>query len=399
MNYIFETNFAVFSVFASLLISEVIGSAVLLLFYDAAKDKVLEYAVPIWEVTGTFAAFWVVTGDMAYPALLVPVATIFGSLITIFLITLVCRNATMVFGEFINKRKWLDSKKLYKGYALSTMLLGVTALILLSSLVSGAGVLSNGADALTTPFDFGAWASQAGSWLFLVGTLLIGVGLAPVFFDIRPFAKRFSLLTVLGVVVSTGAYYSYSSSLVTAYAAVPAFITLLANLLYFRKRTAVIVTNKAAFLAVLSIAIFSLQFLVYPRFVGQALSVDTITTSGPMADVFYETTWAGAALLAVMLAVYFAVVSRQKSLPNKGGPTARPSAAGVARPSQAMDEKGGDSAILSTPATAAPGVQGDNVEQDLPEVDCHAPGVEPVIDDYVPKVVLPFLVEVIPLKG
>ena len=362
MNYIFEVNFAVFSIFASLLISEIIGSAVLLLFYDAAKDKVLEYIIPIWEVTGTFAAFWVVTGDMAYPTLLVPVATIFGALITIFLITLVCRNASIVFGEFISKRKWLDAKKLYRGYALSTMLLGVTALVLLSSLVSGAGVLSNGTNALTASFDFGAWASQAGSLLFVIGTLLIGVGLAPVFFDIRPFAKKSSLLTVLGVVVSIGAFYSYSSSLVTAYFAVPTLITLLANLLYFPKKTSVIVTNKAAFLAVMSIVIFSLQFLVYPKFVGQALSIDALTTSGPMADVFYETTWAGAALLAVMLVVYFTVVSRKKSLSIEGGSHAHPTDAGMVRPSPASDGQGECSAPLSTPATSAPGTQSNDVE-------------------------------------
>ena len=65
MNLIFETNYAIFSIFASLLITEIIGAIVILLFYDAAKSKVLEYAVPIWEVTGTFAAFWVVTSSCA----------------------------------------------------------------------------------------------------------------------------------------------------------------------------------------------------------------------------------------------------------------------------------------------------------------------------------------------
>lgn len=314
MNYIFETNYAVFSIFAALLITEIIGSVVLLLFYDAAKSKVLEYVVPVWEVTGTFAAFWVVTGDMAYPTLLIPVATIFGALLTVFLITFVGRNSAIVFGEFITKEKWLDAKKLYKAYAISTLLLGITALILLSSLVSGAGVLSNGANALSTPFNLGAWASKAGSWLFLLGTLLIGVGLAPVFFDIRPFAKRYFALTVLGVLVSVGAYYAYSSSFITGYIAVPALLTVVANLLYFSKTTAKIVTNKAIFIAVLSVVIFSLQPLIYPKFVGQALSIDALTTTGPMVSVFYVTTWVGGALLAVMLVVYVSVVMRQKKI-------------------------------------------------------------------------------------
>lgn len=314
MNLIFEANYAIFSIFASLLITEVIGAVVLLLFYDDAKDKVLDYAVPIWEVTGTFAAFWVVTGDMAFPALLVPLATIFGALLIVFLITLVARNSTIVFGEFIIKKGWLDAKKLYRGYALSTLLLGVSALVLLSSLVSGAGVLSNGENALSTPFDLVAWASQGGSWLFMAGTLLIGVGLAPVFFDIRPFAKKYLLFTLAGVVFSIAAYYAYSSSLLTPYIAIPAFLTVAANLLYFSKRTSVVVTNKAVFLALLSVVIFSLQPLVYPDVVGQALPVDAFTTTGPMASVFYETTWAGGALLAAMLIAYLWVVLRQKRI-------------------------------------------------------------------------------------
>jgi cytochrome d ubiquinol oxidase subunit II len=324
LNWIFETNYAIFSVFASLLITEVMGSVLLLLFYDAAKTKVLEYAVPIWEVTGTFGAFWVVTGDMAYPTLLIPVATIFGALLTVFLILFVARNVTIVFAEFITKRKWLDEKKLYKAYAISTLLLGFTVLILLSSLVSGAGVLSN-ASPLSTNFNLGAWASNTGSWLFMIGTILIAVGIAPVFFDIRPFAKRLVPLAVLGVLVSIGAYYEYSSSFVTAYLSIPALLTILAALLYIPKKTASIVTNKAIFIVVLSVVVFSLQPLVYPKFVGQALSIDALTTTGPMATVFYQTTWVGGALLAVMLFVYVWIAFRQKHTIAAGGVALAPS--------------------------------------------------------------------------
>lgn len=313
MNLIFETNYAIFSIFAALLITEIMGSVVLLLFYDAAKSKVLQYIVPIWEVTGTFAAFWVVNGDMAYPTLLIPVATIFGALLTIFLVTLVARNTTIVFAEFITKKRWLDSKKLFQGYALSTILLGVSALILLSSLVSGAGVLSN-ANPLSTAFNIGAWASKTGSWLFLIGTLLVGVGLAPVFFDIRPFAKKYFALTIVGVLVSIGAYYTYSSSLITGYIAIPAILTILANLLYFSPKTSSIVVNKAIFISLLSVIIFSLQPLVYPKFIGQALSIDAFTTTGPMVSVFYETSWVGGALLAIMIGIYAWIAMRQKTL-------------------------------------------------------------------------------------
>ena len=313
MNLIFETNYAIFSIFASLLITEVMGSIMLLLLYDTAKAKVLEYVVPIWEVTGTFGAFWVVTGDMAYPNLLIPIATIFGALLTVFLVLFVARNTTIVYAEFVVKRRWIDERKLYKGYAISTLLLGVTVLVLISALVSGAGVLSNPSP-LSTVFDLGAWASKAGSWLFMAGTLLIGMGVAPIFFDIRSLAKRLVPLAIVGVLVSVGSYYEYSSSLVTSYIAVPVLLTLAVAVLYISGKTAGIVTNKAVFITLLSIIIFSLQPMIYPSFVGQGLSIDALTTTGPMVTVFYETTWVGGALLALMLFVYVWMAYRQRRL-------------------------------------------------------------------------------------
>ena len=318
MNLMFEVNYGVFSVFVALLLTEVIGAVVLLLFYDAARSKVLGYAVPIWEVTGTFAAFWVVTGDMAYPALLVPVASIFAALLTVFLVLLVGRNVAISFGEFVVKRKWLDAKKLYQGYAVSTVLLAVNALILLSALVSGAGILTNSSP-LTASFDLSAWASSAGSWLFLLGTILIAVGLAPVFFDIRPLAGKCFAFTLLGVLVSILAYYEYSPSLVSAYVAIPAALTLAANLLYFSRRTAAVVVNKAVFVAVLAMVVFSLQGLVYPDFIGQSVPVDSLTTTGPMVSVFFTVTWVGGALLAVMVGAYVYVAMRQSRLPASAG--------------------------------------------------------------------------------
>jgi cytochrome bd ubiquinol oxidase subunit II len=307
MNLIFETNYAIFAIFASLLITEIMGSVLLLFFYDATKSKVLEYIVPIWEVTGTFGAFWVVTGDFAFPSLLIPVASIFGALLTVFLILFVGRNASIVFGEFVIKRRWLDAKKLYQGYAVSTLLLGVSVLILLSSLVSGKGIVG-----LTSAFSLGNWISSPGSLVFLAGTLLIGVGLAPVFFGLKALRMKYFPLTVLGVIISIGAYYLYSPSFVSYWIAIPALLTVAAGLLFLSDKTASIVTNKAVFITLLSVIIFSLQPLIYPNVIGQSIAVDTVTTSGPMASVFYTITLGGGALLAVMLAFYVLIAMRQK---------------------------------------------------------------------------------------
>ena len=304
MNIIFETNFAVFSVFASLLITEIMSSVVFLLFWSQAASKVIDYVKPIWEVTGTFGVFWVVTMDFAYPSLLIPIASIFSPLLTVFLILFVSRNVSIAFAEFIVKRKWLDEVKLYKAYALSTIFLGLTVLVLLSALVSGAGV-----DLNNHKFSLSAWLSPA-SLLFVVGTLCISIGVTPVFFSLSSMKKLVLPLTSAGVGLSVLSYYLYSSSSIVFLMLIPVALTLLVGILFVvSDTTAVIVSNKAVFITVLSIVIFSLQFLVYPSAIDGAIQVDAVTISGPTAQAYLTLTTVGGSLLAIMLDFYLYVTS------------------------------------------------------------------------------------------
>lgn len=308
MNGIFEVNFAAFSIFAALLITEIMGAVVLLIAWPA-RSKVLDYVVPVWEVTGTFGAFWVVTGGFAYPGLLVPVATIFGPLLIVFLLLWVARSASMAFAEFITGKGWLDEAKLYRCYAMTTIVLGVVVLVLLSSLVGGEGV-----DLTAGSFSPLSWAT-AGNLLFVLGTLVLGVGLAPVFFDLASFRKLVLPLVAAGMAFSVASYWLMSPALLTVWMAVPVVLTLAAGLLYLWPRTRMVVTNKAVFTLVLAVIIFSLQPLVYPKVIGQALPIDAVTTQGAMAGAFLSITAVGSVLLAMMLVIYLRVANRGPSGP------------------------------------------------------------------------------------
>ncbi|HUK80615.1 MAG TPA: hypothetical protein VLU91_08145 [Nitrososphaerales archaeon] len=309
MNGLFEVNYAAFSVFAALIITEIMGAVVMLVAWPA-RSRVLDYVVPAWEVTGTFGAFWVVTGGFAYPAILVPVATIFAPLLVVFLILWVARSASIAFAEFITKRGWLDETKLYRAYAASTLVLGLVVLVLLSSLVGGQGV-----DLTSTSFSIISWAT-AGNLVFVLGTLVLGVGLAPVFFDLESLRKPVLPLTCTGVALSVFAYWLMSPSLVTTWMVVPVVLTLLAASLYLWPKSRGVVTNKAIFLSVLSIIIFSLQPLVYPKVIGQALTIDAVTTGGAMAAAFLSVTVVGVVLLALMLILYTRIASQGPSGPD-----------------------------------------------------------------------------------
>ncbi len=317
INLIFYVTFLVFSVFATLLITKIMGSVLMLIAWDRTRSKVLEYIVPVWEVTGTFGVFWVVVVDFSFPGILLPAAHIYAVAIMLFLILMVARNASIVFGEYIMKKGWLDEKKLYQAYSLSTIVLGTVVLVILSSIISGKGV-----DLANLEFQLGAWLSSGGSYAFIIGTLLIGVGLAPPFFGLKELRFISLPATFTGVGLSLLSYYLYLPALLSPYIAIPVVITLLVPVLFSMEKTNSLVANKLVFALVSVVILFSLNFLVYPNAFGKTLAVDSITTAGPMAGAFITITVLGGFLLAVMLAIYLfaarkATSSRIATAPGK----------------------------------------------------------------------------------
>lgn len=309
INLIFYIDFAVFSVFATLLITELMGAILLLVSYEGARKSVLSYIVPIWEVTGTFGAFWVVVTDFAFPSILTPAAHIFAVAFMLFLILLIARNSTIVFGEYIIKKGWLDEHKLYLGYSLSTVVLGLIVLVIVSVIISGAGV-----DLTAGTLSILQWLTSPGSVLFIVGALFIGLGLAPVFYNIKAFGFLSIPATTAGVILSLISYALYDTALLTPYLVIPVVLTLAVPLLYKTNIGSRLVTSKLLFITLASIIIFELNSIVYPNSFGRTVSVDSITTSGPMAGAFLTITIIGCVLLAVMIGTYALMVQRSYAL-------------------------------------------------------------------------------------
>jgi len=319
INWLFEINFAIFAVFLLLFVTELMGGVLLLIAYDATKSKVLPYIVPMWEVTGTFAAFWVVTADFAYPKMLWPVATMLAGLILVFLILIVVRNASISFAELIVRRGWLNERRLYQLYGLATLGIGLVVLVILSAIVSGAGV-----DLAATSFSLWGWVTSSGSLLYIVGVLFIAVGLAPVFYDIGPLRRLSLPLTTVGVVIEAASLYLYSSSLLSVYFLVPGVLTVAAALLYTVKATAPIASHKFVFALLGAVIIFAQSYLVYPTAFQQAggLSVDAVTTTGPMVGMFYVLTAVGAVVVGLLMVLYMLTVWRAERLPPSPAPSA-----------------------------------------------------------------------------
>ncbi len=308
INFIFYFDFAVFSVFAMLFITEIMGSVMILIGWNKYRSGVLDYIVPVWEVTGTFAAFWVVASDFAFPNVLIPLANIFPGMIMLFLILFVARNSTIVFAEFIMKKGWLDERKLYSGYAISTLLIAVIVLIVLSGIIGGTGI-----NLSSLSFSIGAWAVSAGGWLFLIGAVIIALGLAPVFYNVADMKKLTLPFTALGIVVSTVSLYFLSPGSFSSMVTIPIVMTILIPVLFMVQLLRKLVVNKLFFIGWGSIDLFTMNFMVYPNAFGNKFPVDPITTSGPLTGMYFVISSAGLIILTILI-VFYAYAVRKKPL-------------------------------------------------------------------------------------
>ncbi|MEM0128459.1 MAG: hypothetical protein QXO03_05190 [Thermoplasmatales archaeon] len=309
INLIFYTDFAIFSVFVTLVITELMGSILLLLNYERYKSPVLSYIVPVWEVTGTFGAFWVVASDVAYPSLLIPVALIFSFPIMTFLILFVARNATISFAEFITKKGWLDEKKLFKGYAIASLLMGTVVLVVLAAIIGG-----NGVDLSNLTFSTFYWIMHLDDIIFIIGAIFLLIGLAPIFYNDSSLKNESLIFLLIGIIVSTISFEMFKNWHLTPYIAIPDILAILIYVLYYSGSTRKIIANKAVFIALVSSASFLLNFMAYPTILGGAIYVDSITNKGPIAASFFPITALGAALLAVLILLYALAVHKRSAI-------------------------------------------------------------------------------------
>ncbi len=312
INVLFYTNFAVFSIFVTLVMTELMGSVLLLWNYEAFKNPVLSYIVPVWEVTGTFGAFWVVTGDLAFPSLLIPVAVILSFPIMLFLILFVARNSTISFAEFLTKRGWLDEEKLYKGYALASLALGVVVLVVLAALIGG-----NGINIERGTFSATSWMIHPDGVLFTTGALALLAGLAPIFYGIGSMRRASILIVVTGVIVSTISFEMFKNWHLTYFFVLPDLLVVALPLIFSFRLTSKIASNKLFFIALVSVSTFLLNFMAYPSILGGAISTDSVTNAGPVASSFVPITIGGSVIIGVLIALYSYAVYRKGRAKNE----------------------------------------------------------------------------------
>ncbi|MGI0141617.1 MAG: cytochrome d ubiquinol oxidase subunit II [Candidatus Micrarchaeales archaeon] len=206
MNIPYTINYLIFSAFLTLLIFE-IGVAILsLAFYKDYKARLRKYLLPIWEVMGTFAAFYLINFEVTYPTLLPFAGTVYILPVLVAGAFFLLRGAFIAFTEYLNRPE--SDGRYIKIYSISTLMVAFLALSVLDSGVSGIGIsLANTSinlvSLLFNPFNI----------LMFAGVVLISMFVVSNYFEVYKLNKLGILYAAVGIVLVLFSLYQYAPSI------------------------------------------------------------------------------------------------------------------------------------------------------------------------------------------
>lgn len=297
MNSIYLLNHAIFAAFLSLIAIEV-GISVLGLFgYKKYWSRMKPYLMPMWEINGTFAVFYIVAFEAMYPKLLTLVGTAYIAPALVAGLFFILRNAFLSYSEYIGSEQ--HERRLVKVYGISTVIVAVLAISIFTSAVSGSGVSiplqSISVAAFANIFNIFAIFSILLVSIFCV-KVLFGFGGNPML-DIG--------IVALGIVaIIIGAYAGPSYLLFSLRSNIDLalfvfellFLFVVAVLHASEKKLARFLVLPWLFSAVLAFTIFQ-----YPYLFGMEVSTLAYTTSGAVSSYVVFITLAGGLMLAISL--------------------------------------------------------------------------------------------------
>ncbi|MDE1865882.1 MAG: cytochrome d ubiquinol oxidase subunit II [Candidatus Micrarchaeota archaeon] len=305
MNTLYILNHVVFSVFMTLLLVEGGFAITALVAYEKYKERLMSYITPIWEVTGTFAVFYVVNFEATFPKLLGVVGTLYALPLLVAAALIILRNVFLIHGEYQGDVG--REARYLKIYALSTVVALVILLSVLSSAITGAGINTTAVTAslamYLNPFNLIAIASA----------LLVSLSLAIGIFRIGnldrlgwlPLALAFALFYI-GIAAFAP---SLSANLGAFVGFIAAFVILVAVLGILQARSWKH-SGKLSVFAVL-FAIGLVGMIEYPYIFGSA-DINAYLNSSALAGPIVTITLVGGSIVAASLAylIYISYLRR-----------------------------------------------------------------------------------------
>lgn len=295
-------NYTIFSAFLVLTLLETGSALLLLLSYNQYLERVMRYIVPIWEINGTFAVFYLVNLEATYPSIVKLVGTIYVAPVLAALIIFMAHNAFLAYSEYIRKER--PRRTYIRIYSLSMVLVAFIAVSVLTSSVSGIGIsIANSSITLSSMFLNGF------NILVFIGVLLITLSVTMLFFRVETAGKALTpIVLILGGVafVGVGAYI-YVPYITADIASmflymIPTLIMFIVSALLYTGVHARLAKGLAALGLYCGIMFFGL--LQYPYFFGKAVNAVNVVNTGQLAYYVNLITLLGGIFLASLLVVF-----------------------------------------------------------------------------------------------
>jgi len=314
MSLMLSINYFIFSIFFTLFVLEVGIALILLLEYEKYKDNLKRFLMPLWEVTGTFAIFYIVNLEAVVPSLLLLIGTIFVVPLLVAAIFFILRNAFLSYSEYMGDK--ISEQRYLHVYAISTIIVAFIVISVLDSGISGIAINASSYSInllmmFVNPFNI----------LMFLGIALLAVFIAAAFFRIREY-KLFSILcAVLGIIaiaiaVHSSLNYLFDSAFNTGLPYLLGLLALLAVSLFMHYNG-----NKyAKYISVLwfFLAVNFFCFMQGSYILGGTVNTNNYVATGAMAFYINVVTIIGGAILAASL-IYMVYISYMKKAPKTNG--------------------------------------------------------------------------------
>ncbi|MEM3181243.1 MAG: cytochrome d ubiquinol oxidase subunit II [Candidatus Micrarchaeaceae archaeon] len=289
-------NYIVFALFLTAFIIEV-GIALLLLISYNTKEKLLKYLMPMWEIDGTFAIFYVVDLESTYPSILLTAGTMYILPVLIAALFFIFRNAFLAYGEYMGKE---SAQKAYiRIYGIAMLVVAFIAISVLASSVSGIGV-----NLAAKSLDIIALLFNPFSLLIFFAVALLSLFAAMVIFGIRHVGAEV-LAAVAAVVFVLIALQSYAHYIIANVLADPVLIIIPAVLIAVAILLQALKKGLARYLTIVALffSVLLFELAEYPYWFNKAVALQSILVSGPSASYLLAFSIGGIAVLAVLIGI------------------------------------------------------------------------------------------------
>ncbi len=304
MNALYIFNISIFAVFFTLFTIEV-GIALQILLGNNKIAEMIRYITPIWEITGTFAVFFVMNFIATFPSAISIIGTAYVAPLLIAALFFIFRNAFLAYGIYY---KGSSSRVYLKVYGLATLITGFLVISVLSSAISGFGI-NLGTDSINlftlfvNPFFL----------IILVSVIFISLMLNSVIFHTDKEPVYF-LIGIIGIIMALlDMHYYLNYAFINLLQGVP---LLLLVIIVFAVMMASAIKRSAISMIVpfvwMFLIIILFSYATYPYWFGKEINATSYLSLTATGTYVSYITIIGGALLTIAL-IYFVYISYFKS--------------------------------------------------------------------------------------